>query len=184
MSDTAYPIRTERLLLRFVQPGDEETITAYCNDPDVSRYQDWDLPYPHERAQRLVAAHEGRADIEPGRPAQVGIELDGELVGDLYVGLDEHGGVAEIGFTLRTDHQGKGYAREAAEAVIDDLVQRHGVHRVAAQLSPQNAASIALLERLGFHRESLAPRSYWVRGEWDDNLVYALTDEDWRARRG
>ena len=155
-----YPLRTERLLLRFVREGDEATITAYRNDPEVSALQDWDLPYPRENADGLIAAHRERTDIEPGGSYQVGIERDGELLGDLYVGLHEQGGVAEIGFTLRTEHQGKGYAREAAEAVIDDLV-----------------------ERLGFTVECLAPKSYWWRGQWDDNLIYALSDEQWRAHR-
>lgn len=178
-----YPLRTERLLLRFVREGDEATITAYRNDPEVSALQDWDLPYPRENADRLIAAHRERTDIEPGGSYQVGIEREGELLGDLYVGLHEQGGVAEIGFTLRTEHQGKGYAREAAEAVIDDLVERLGVHRVFAQLSPDNHASAGLLERLGFTVECLAPKSYWWRGQWDDNLIYALSDEQWRAHR-
>lgn len=177
-----YSLRTERLTLRFVDASDVDTIAAYRNDPEVAALQDWDLPYPVERAVALAAAHEGRTDIERGSSNQIAIVRDGVLLGDLYVSLHEQGGVAEIGFTLARQHQGQGHAYEAAHAVIADLIGRLGVHRVVAQLSPLNEPSVRLLERLGFTVESLAPRSYWWRGQWDDNLIYALSDERWRER--
>ena len=177
--NSPYPLRTERLLLRPLREDDVDVVVAYRNDPQVAEFQDWDLPVPRERVVRQVEAQWD--DIVPGQPRQVGIDLDGVLIGDLYVGLDEHGGVAEIGFTLRTEYQGKGYAYEAAAAVIADLIERLGCHRIYAQLSPQNTRSATLLERLGMHVESLAPKSYWWRGAWDDNLVYAMSDADWRA---
>lgn len=177
----AYPRRTERLVLRPLHEGDIDVIVAYRNDPAVAALQDWDLPVSREQVQRHVETQSAWTDITSGAPRQIGIERDGELVGDLYVGLDEHGGVAEIGFTLRADQQGKGYAFEAASAVVADLVERHGCHRIYGQLSPENVRSARLLEKLGMHVESLAPKSYWCRGAWDDNLVYAMSDGDWRA---
>lgn len=179
----AYPRRTERLLLRPLREGDIDVIVAYRNDPAVAELQDWDLPVSRERVERHVREQSEWIDIVPGEPRQIGIDHDGELVGDLYVSLDEHGGVAEIGFTLRADQQGKGYAYEAASAVVADLVERLGCHRIFGQLSPENARSARLLEKLGMHVESLAPKSYWCRGAWDDNLVYAMSDADWRARK-
>lgn len=89
--------------------------------------------------------------------------------------------MAEIGFTLRTEFQGKGYAFEAASTVVADLIERLGCHRLYGQLSPENTRSARLLEKLGMHVESLAPKSYWCRGAWDDNLVYAMSDAEWRA---
>jgi RimJ/RimL family protein N-acetyltransferase len=180
---TAYPLSTERLVLRPVRAADVEPLTAYRNDPEVSALQDWDLPYPRERAAALVAAHADREDVEPGTGTQVGIEREGELVGDVYVELDEDGGVAEIGFTLARAQQGKGYAVEAVSAVVDDLVERLGVHRIHAQLAPQNLPSARVLERVGMQAESLAPRSFRWRGTWDDNLVYAMSAEDRRSWR-
>lgn len=183
MVTAPYPRRTKRLVLRPLREDDVDTVVAYRNDPAVAEFQDWELPVARERVERQIANGAGWNDIVRGKPVNIGIEHDGELVGDLYVGLDEHGGVAEIGFTLRTEHQGKGYAFEAASALVADLVERHGCHRIVAQLSPKNARSARLLERLGMHVESLAPKSYWCRGAWDDNLTYAMSDADWRAAR-
>lgn len=176
-----YPRKTDRLVLRPLRTDDVDVILSYRNDPVVAEFQDWDLPVTRERVERHVEAQSNWIDIVPGEPRQIGIEREGELIGDLYVDLDEHGGVAEIGFTLRADHQGKGYAFEAASAVVSDLVERLGCHRIYGQLSPKNVRSARLLEKLGMHVESLAPRSYWCRGAWDDNLVYAMSDAGWRA---
>lgn len=182
MTPRPYPLHTERLVLRPLREEDIDVVVAYRNDPAVSALQDWDLPVTRERVERQVREQSDWDDVVPGQPRQIGIEHDGKLVGDLYVGMDEHGGVVEIGFTLTTANQGKGFATEAAGAVIDDLIARHNVHRIFAQLSPDNQASVRVLERLGMHRESLAPKSYWWRGQWDDNLIYAMSAED-RAQR-
>lgn len=163
--------------------SDVDALTAYRNDPVVARLQDWDLPYPRERAEQLVAAHADRDDVVPGTGTQLAVEKDGRLVGDVYVGLDEHGGVAEIGFTLAAAHQHQGYAVEAVSAVVDDLVDRLGVHRVVGELSPDNLASARLLERVGMTFEHLAERSFWWRGAWDDNLFYSMTADERRAWR-
>ena len=169
--------------MRMPREDDIDVLTAYRNDPDVARLQDWELPYPRERAERLVAAHADRDDVLPGEGTQLAVERDGQLVGDVYVGLDEHCGVAEVGFTLAAAHQGKGYAVEAVSAVVDDLVDRLGVHRLVGELSPDNLASARLLERLGMTFEHLAEKSFWWRGAWDDNLFYSMTADERRAWR-
>lgn len=169
----------------MLREDDVDVFTAYRNDPDVARLQDWELPYPRERAEQLVAAHADRDDVLPGQGTQLAVDLEGQLVGDIYVGLDEHCGVAEVGFTLAKAHQGKGYAVEAVSAVVDDLVDRLGVHRIVGELSPDNLASARLLERLGMTFEYWAEKSFWWRGAWDDNLFYSMTAEgrrSWRER--
>lgn len=183
MSQSPYPMRTERLTLRFPRADDVEVLTAYRNDPEVAALQDWSMPYPEERARELVAQHEGVTDLRNGGQHQVMIERDGRLVGDLYVGLHEQGGVADIGFTLTRAAQGQGIAFEAMSAVVDDLVERLGVHRVFAELSTENLASARLLERLGMTFEALTRKSFWWRGQWDDNLYYSMTGDEWRAWR-
>lgn len=176
-------MRTHRLTLRFVNDDDVVPLTEYRNDTAVAALQDWELPYPTERARSLIALHRGLSDYQAGRGHQVAIEMDGRLVGDVYVGLDEHAAIADIGFSLTPAAQGRGVAYEAVNALVADLIQRRGVHRVVAELSKDNHASARLLERLGMQFEALTVRSFWWRGRWDDNLYYSMTDEQWLAWR-
>ncbi len=173
------PLRTPRLLLRVMRPTDAATVATYRADPEVARYQDWELPYSLDRAHTALAAQDDLDDVTPGRWVQVALETaDGALVGDLAVGLDATGAVATLGWTLPTAHQGHGYATEAAGALIAALFDGTGVHRVQATMDPDNEASLRLAERLGLREEGLSRRSVPIRGEWlDDRLVAVLRPE-------
>ena len=182
------PMPTERLLLRMATREDLPTIAAYRDDPEVARYQDWPLPYTLDDA---VAGFRRVADLTGpaiGRSVNVMIEHEGAVVGDLFVGIgDEHpgGAVAFLGYTLATAHQGKGFATEAAAAMVDALFERTPVHRIVATLDPENFASMRLLEQLGFSFEGLARKAEPIRGEWLDDMRFGLLAEDraaWLAR--
>jgi RimJ/RimL family protein N-acetyltransferase len=180
------PIRTERLVLRRLGTGDVTALTSYRNDPDVARYQDWEVPYTRDLAHQLVDEMAGVAAPAPGAWMQIAVaDEDDRLVGDLAVGLDPNGQLALIGYTLAPAHQGKGYATEAAGALVDQLFERLGLHRVAATLDPANVPSARVLERLGFRYEGRNVSSAFVRGQWYDDDRYAILADErraWKAR--
>ena len=174
------PIRTARLLLRTMVEDDIGGLHAYRNGPHVD-YQSWDLPYPIEDAEELVrdsAQHDG--PVRDGW-VQIAIDKDGELVGDVAIGLDTEGRIATIGYTLRDDVQGQGIAREAARAVVARLFEHLGVHRIEASTAPENERSIRLLLSLGFTSEGTSRQSYWARGRWWDDARFGLLASDPRT---
>jgi len=85
----------------------------------------------------------------------------------------------EIGFTLAPDYQGRGYATEAVRLLAGYLFTVRGKHRITACCDARNAASAALLERLGMRREGHLRQSTWAKGEWTDDLLYALLHDEW-----
>src|SRR6478752_6740548 len=129
---TFLPFRTERLLLRTFHLGDAEVFGAYRDDPEVARYQDWAQPFTAELARDFVAGQVERVGPVPGDWVQIAIEYDGQMIGDVAVGLDAEGWMAMIGYTLRRDWQGQGFATEAVEALVDRLFGVTGVRRVSA----------------------------------------------------
>jgi len=171
-------------MLRALWAGDAPTLVGYRNDPSVARFQDWPLPFDLETATSFIAEQSGVTGPRAGDWVQLGIECDRELIGDVAVGLDGTGKLATIGYTLRSDRQGLGYATEAVGAVIDALLAA-GIHRVSATLDPDNIASAMLLERLGFRYEGRAIGAAFVRGEWADDDRYAMLADErraWQAR--
>ena len=84
----------------------------------------------------------------------------------------------EIGFTLAPEYQGRGYATEAVRLLAGYLFGR-GKHRITASCDARNAASAAVLERLGMRREGHLRQSTWAKGEWTDDLLYALLRDEW-----
>ena len=173
-----YPLRTERLVLRVMRATDAVAFAAYRNDPEVARYQSWDLPFTEQDALSLLCGQADRDDVSPGQWTQFAVERDGELVGDVCAHLHDTCAVAEIGFTLARTHQGRGYASEAVQALVGDLVQRVGVGRVCAELDPENIASQRVLENVGLMYEATTKKSFLWRGQW------ARQHDLWRHRRG
>lgn len=179
------PLRTDRLTVRMMRADDVDTFVAYRNDPEVARYQAWELPYSLERATAVLAAQDALDRPVAGQWAQLAIEHDGTTLGDLALYLHEDGARAEIGFTLATPYQGKGYAREAAAALVDALFEHTDVHRIEASLDPANTASMRVLEAIGMQYECLARGAFEWRGEWVDDLRYAMLATEraaWRDR--
>ena len=58
-----------------------------------------------------------------------------------------------------------------------------GAHRVMGRLDARNLASARVLERLGMRREGFLRENEFVKGEWTDEFVYAITEDEWRARQ-
>jgi RimJ/RimL family protein N-acetyltransferase len=104
----------------------------------------------------------------------------GLTVGD--VGLcwvSERDRTAEIGFTFAPRYQGRGFATEAAGALVDWAFTAAGLHRVIGRTEARNAASARVLEKLGMRREAHLVENEWVKGEWQSELVYAVLDREW-----
>ncbi|GID62819.1 N-acetyltransferase [Actinoplanes cyaneus] len=174
---------TERLILRRFRASDAPTLAEYRSDPAVARYQSWDAPFPLEKAELAVRNFAASSPDEPGW-FQYAIEHAAErtLVGDVGVRLHDNLKQAEIGFTLATAYQGKGFATEAVSAVLDRLFRLQGVHRVMGECDARNTRSAALMERLGFTREGLLRQQTFIKGEWTDDLLFGILASEWLAR--
>ncbi|WP_296666702.1 GNAT family N-acetyltransferase [Demequina sp.] len=179
------PLHTERLILRPFTEADAEDFALRRSDPETAMYQAWRVPYSVDKALALIreiASHEGP---RPGGWYQLDVErrADGRTVGDVALYLHEHGHTAEIGYTLHTWARRKGYATEAAAALIDYLVDVTGVHRIEAATHPDNSRSIKVLERLGFRAEGVKREAYWVEEEVSDDAIFGLLAREWREHR-
>ncbi|HET7450375.1 MAG TPA: GNAT family protein [Gaiellaceae bacterium] len=78
-------------------------------------------------------------------------------------------------------HQGKGFATEAARAVVDWAFATAGMHRVVGRTEARNAASARVLEKLGMRLEAHFVENEWVKNEWQSELVYSVLDREWSA---
>jgi aminoglycoside 6'-N-acetyltransferase len=182
------PIETERLVLRSLRPGDEQDVFAYRSLPDVARYIPGD-PKTRDDVADLVAeqATAGRIETDTTRAKRVitlAVEADGRVVGDVMFRLGGPDGVdgqqAEIGWVFSPEVAGKGYATEAAAALVKVAFDELGLHRVWAQLDARNDASARLCDRLGMTREALFVQGSWFKDEWTDLAIHAIRADQWR----
>jgi RimJ/RimL family protein N-acetyltransferase len=168
-------IHTPRLRLRCARPADLEALHAVLSDSRATRW--WSTP-PHETLDQTRAWLDAMIANGPDHPDFV-IELDGRVVGKAgFFALPD------VGYILHPDVWGRGLAAEAVGAAIDHVFQTRTIDTLTADVDPENAASIRLLERLGFVRTGSAERTWNIGGHWKDSLYYALSRVDRVAMAG
>lgn len=186
MLEPEYPIRTERLLLRPFAHGDVDALYAYHRLPEVHRYL-YSEPRSRAEVEALVAAWAGAGTLtEAGQALHLVAELadTGDLVGDcvLFWHSQEHK-QGEIGYTFNPAYHGRGLATEAALRLLRLGFEGLGLHRITGHLDARNAASARVLERVGMRLEAHLVENEFVKGEWSDELVYAMLGREWEARQ-
>jgi len=191
-SGSLLPIETERLLLRAFEPGDIDSLAALHGDPLLTRWVPWG-PRSRAQAEEVLQRKIAKTTIESEgdglgiAPVVKGDESEtgaGPMIGDfmLQCASVEHW-TAEIGWMLFAEHQGRGLAAEACEAILRLAFEDLGFHRVFARIEARNDASLRLAEGLGMRREAHFVENEWIRGEWESEIVYAMLAREWSARR-
>lgn len=178
-------IVTERLRLRPFQVEDLEAFIAYRGDPEVARYQSWDCTYSMADAASFLSSQRELVFGQPGEWMQLAIvdRATGEVCGDCAVRVaTDQPATAEIGVTLAQASQGKGLATEALTAVVTELFEQRGMHRVFAEADDRNVPVRRLLERLGFRCEARLVEADWFKGEWSTLRLYAMLNREWHER--
>ncbi|WP_432512262.1 GNAT family N-acetyltransferase [Kineococcus sp. SYSU DK001] len=170
-------LTTERLLLKAFTPDDVEAVHAYAGDPEVCRYTDWG---PNTAAQSqtfvddvLAASAAERADSVTWAVTVTG-DGAGAVVGACSVTITsrEHRRAA-MGYVLARAHWGRGYATEAAAAVLRFAREDWGSARVEATCRPGNVASQRVLRKIGMQQEGLLRSHMLIRGRREDSLLFA-----------
>lgn len=169
------PVRTERLLLRRLTEADVPALLGWRGDPEVCRYLPFE-PMTEADLREKVAGRWAETVLGGDAPAiRLGIEADGVLVGDLTLFIHDRGNeTAEVGWVLSPEHRGRGYAVEAARALLEVAFDGLRARRVVARMDPQNHASAAVAAAIGMRREALLVEDERFKGEWADTLLYAL----------
>ena len=179
-----HPVRTERLVLRQIDPGrDVDAVHAYASREDVCRFIPW-TPRSRDEVAAWLPRRAVTTIAAPGEGASLAITLaaTGELVGDVMLiwVSDEHR-TAEIGYVVNPAHAGHGYATEAARALLAMAFDSLGLRRVVARVDARNPASAAVLRHLGMRQEAVLVENDWFKGAWSTEIGFAMLDREWHA---
>jgi RimJ/RimL family protein N-acetyltransferase len=182
------PLRTERLVFRLFTDDDFEAVYDMQSRPEVARYLYWSPRDRSGAAKSLREKLKCTSIKAEGDILNLAVERTegGPVIGDMmlhYVSATHR--QAEVGYILHPDAQGQGLATEAARAIVDLAFRQLKVHRVFGQIDARNTASARVLERVGMRREAHLVENEWVKGEWTDEVIYAVLADEWaRARQG
>lgn len=178
------PVRTDRLQLRTFGPDDLAALCAFEARPEVMRYLYWADPGREairERLERRIASTRIAQEGDCLMLAVLRTDTD-ELIGHVMLRLaSEQHRQGELGYVFHPDHHGHGYATEACAPVLGIGFGPLGLHRIFGRADARNAASIALMNRLGMHQQSHLVENEFVKGEWTDEVECAVLAHEWAA---
>jgi len=183
METMTLPIDTKRLLLRKYEDGDVEDIVEYSLGADfrLARNLNWE-----PIGEGVKAYYEPKRDIYPeSYPAWFDLVIEfnagSKVVGNVGIGVkNNEQGQAEIGWLLGCRYQGQGIATEAVKALLTFGFGPMGLHRIYARTGSSNIRSRRLMERIGIRREAHFRQSHKVKGEWHDEVIYAVLVDEWK----
>lgn len=178
------PIITSRLILRPFSRGDVDAVFDYRSRDEVALYL-FDGPLSREECALAVQQRTLQtAWSEEGDKIVLAAELreSGALIGEMsLIWRSVEARQGEIGWIFHPDHHGRGYATEAARALLYLGFQEADLHRIFARCDARNNSSWRLMERLGMRREAHFREHALFKGEWDEEFVYAVLRRDWRS---
>lgn len=176
---------TERLFIRPVQLTDAEALFGFRSDPECAEFMS---SIPLNVAEMRERIQKTASEInQSGTWFQFVIFAKDErsVVGDIglhFLASDTQNKQVELGYILHKKYWGKGYATEALMPIIDYLVYTLDKHRLVANIDPSNYPSIRLVEKLGFRKEGHLRESFFSKGKWVDDLVFAILAREWKLR--
>ena len=178
------PLSSPRLLLRRLQSSDAAALSSYRSLPEVARYQDWESFGADDAARFIENQRLGEPDV-PGTWFQLAIieKTTESLVGDCGLHcLQDDPHQMEVGITLAPSHQGRGYAAEALDCLLNFVFGTLGKHRLFAVTDAENLAAASLFRRLGFRQEAHFVEHRWSKGHWGSDFVFGLLRREWEFR--
>lgn len=176
-------LRGERVVLREFRPDDVDDVLALIGDDRVTEW----LSFDSRDRDAAVAMIDGvmlRRSQEPRTEYYLAVTPahgPDRCIGFVRLAFD---GVraGKLGYAVAFDHWGHGYATDAARVIIDYGFRELGLHRISAAIGPDNAASIALVERLGMLREGTIRDHVFTNGAWRDSVLFSVLADEWLGR--
>lgn len=182
MNPFELPIDTDRMLLRPYRDDDLADLAGLLAIPEVMQYL-FEEPMTREDLAKVLRTRIPLQSIQKdGDRLALAATLRSRetLIGTVNLTLRslEHR-QGEIGYVFHPDHQGKGYATEAANAMLKIGFEQADMHRIYGRCDVRNGASARLMERLGMRQEAHLVENEWFKGEWGSEFVYAMLKGEW-----
>lgn len=177
----ALPIITERLVIRRYTHSDIPDVLEFASQPSVAKVVSGRVQATLEGVRKYIDLQNSCELFEKDQVFELALERrdDGKVIGLLGL-ICSDPRQAEIGWVLNEECRGRGYATEAARALMDYGFNCLGLSRIYADATGDNLASLRVMERLGMRREALLRGSVREEGKWLDKYIYGILAGEWR----
>ena len=173
-------IETERLILRRFEYSDCDAVfTNWASDENVQKMYSEPTYHTKEEVNGLLDKYISSYEREDYYRWAVIDRENGQCIGQIaYFLVDNKNHFAEIEYCIGTEYQGKGYATEAAKAVIYYGFEVIGFHKVQICVRPANGSSKRVIEKCGFEYEGTLRDYFCIDGHYEGRMYYSLINPE------
>ena len=173
-------IRTEKLILRPYTFEDIDVVHSFLCDFENAKYLLWKTESLDQTRRQIETAIE-QAGKQPITKYFFAIELskNNKMIGGCSIELDMQANEAEVGWVILKDNWGRGLGTLIARALIEFGFSELKLRRIYAVCDSENIASYRVMEKSGMRKEGHFVKSRLSRGEYKDELYYAILREEW-----
>ena len=174
-------IKTSRLVLREFVEEDWSDVLSYQSDPRYLRYYPWS-DRTEADAREFVQQQIANQSETPRRKFQLVITLPDQpgLIGNCGIRRKpDNEWEADIGYELAPEYWGRGYATEAARALVQFGFNELGLDRISTWSISDNRASANVLEKVGLRQEGRLRSNEYFKGRWWDTLLHGMLRDEW-----
>ena len=161
--------------LRIMEKEDLPLISEWFNNPEYGGEYE---PLEQITMKELEKWHDGP---RPNEEWFIVEKKDKSKIGHVFHIASGQG--FEIGYRLIPSERNKGYGTEAVSIIVDFLFLSKNKVRIQAKANPRNIASQRVLEKAGFTREGVIRKDVFIRGQWQDGVLYSILREEWNEPR-
>ncbi len=172
-------LESERLVIRKFTLDDLEAVHEYTSNPMVMKYIPEGVMTMKE-TNHFIRENLGCDAEKFAVRLKEGNLLIGHIAFFKYFGDHTY----EIGWVFNPKYYNKGYATEAADAIIDYGFSKLKLHRIIATCQPENIPSYRIMEKVGMRREGYFKKCIPYGTEWWDEYYYAILGEEWALLKG
>jgi RimJ/RimL family protein N-acetyltransferase len=175
------PFATSRLILRHFQRSDAAPMLPLIGDFEIANNTSR-IPHPYTAAD--ADAFLSMLEREPEKPI-LAVTLNNSVIGAVGLELEPLHDRGELGYWIGRPYWNKGYATEAARAMIAIAFRNLGLNKVVAHHFTRNPASGRVLEKTGMLREGLLRQHFKRWNKYEDSVAYGITKDQFEeAHRG
>jgi len=174
-------IAYKNIILRKIEPEDASFLAAMTREKNIQHFTGLARSYSEEECRKIIG---GFLEDSNRLPLIIVDNTSHEAVGDItLLDVDQQNSAALVRIALsRADFYGKGYARNAMEALLNYAFSEGGINRVELEVYPFNDRAIQLYRKLGFVEEGRKRQAYRdVEGVFHDVIVMSFLAADWKS---
>ena len=181
MKKEAFRVKGKRVFLRYPDISDLDEFTRLARKSEQFHRGVFRLARTKAEFQHLLE----RASTDSTEIFLICEAESGRIVGVISLSQIFYGPFksAYMGYALGIGFTGKGFATEAIRLMTRHAFMELKLHRIEANIQPQNKASKNAAKRSGFLLEGYSPRYLKIGGKWRDHERWAITKEDWKEKK-